>query len=52
MKCPFCNNYFTTVIDSREVEDGTKTKRKRKCTKCENKFITYEVKEEKATKEG
>ncbi len=44
MKCPFCDNYFTIVIDSREVEDGTKTKRKRKCTKCEKKFTTYEEK--------
>lgn len=51
MKCLFCNNYFTILIDSREVDNGTKTKRKRKCTKCENKFVTYEVKKETA-KEG
>jgi len=46
MICPFCDNYFTVVIDSREAENGTKTKRKRKCLKCEKKFITYEAKEE------
>jgi transcriptional repressor NrdR len=44
MKCPYCNNYFTIVEDSREIEDGTKTKRKRKCTKCDKKFTTHEVK--------
>lgn len=24
MKCPFCNNYFTIVENSREIENGTK----------------------------
>ena len=42
MKCPFCNNYFTIVVDSREVENGTKVRRRRECTKCDKKFSTYE----------
>lgn len=52
MKCPFCNNYFTIVEDSREVENGTKTRRKRKCTKCEKKFVTLEEKVETSAKRG
>lgn len=52
MKCPFCNNYFTVVEDSREIENGTKTRRKRKCTKCEKKFVTHEEKVETSKKEG
>lgn len=42
MKCPFCNNYFTIVADSRETKDGAEVKRKRKCLKCNKKFVTFE----------
>ena len=42
MICPFCGNYFTVVQDSREIENGTVRKRRRKCTKCGKGFTTHE----------
>lgn len=40
MKCTFCNNSETKVVDSRESEDVTR--RRRECLKCEKRFTTYE----------
>ena len=40
MKCTFCNNNETKVIDSRESEDVTR--RRRECLRCEKRFTTYE----------
>jgi len=42
MKCPFCSNTDTQVIDSRVSEDGGTTRRRRRCTACERRFTTYE----------
>ena len=42
MKCPFCSNVETQVIDSRVSEEGDTTRRRRRCTACERRFITYE----------
>lgn len=42
MKCPFCSNADTQVIDSRVSEDGDTTRRRRRCTACERRFTTYE----------
>ncbi|HLU14499.1 MAG TPA: transcriptional regulator NrdR [Burkholderiaceae bacterium] len=42
MKCPFCNNADTQVIDSRVSEDGDTIRRRRRCTACERRFTTYE----------
>ncbi len=41
MKCPFCNNEDTRVIDSRPSEG--KKRRRRECPKCAKRFTTYEV---------
>ena len=41
MKCPFCNNEDTRVIDSRPSEG--KKRRRRECPKCGKRFTTYEV---------
>ena len=38
MKCPYCNYEDTKVVDSRPVEDGLATRRRRECTKCGKKF--------------
>jgi transcriptional regulator NrdR family protein len=46
MICPFCGNYFTVVQDSREIENGTVRKRRRKCTKCGKAFQTHEMRVE------
>ena len=42
MICPYCRNNQTRVIDSREVNGGQKTRRRRECEKCSARFSTYE----------
>ena len=42
MRCPSCNYKDTSVVDSRMSSDGTSIRRRRKCTKCEGRFTTYE----------
>lgn len=42
MKCPFCNNEDTKVVDSRPVEDGLATRRRRECEVCHKRFTTFE----------
>ncbi|MGI6177978.1 MAG: transcriptional regulator NrdR [Eubacterium sp.] len=46
MRCPFCNNEETKVIDSRPVEEGNATRRRRECERCGKRFTTYEKVEE------
>ena len=43
MKCPFCGNLDTQVIDSRVSEDGTSIRRRRRCLACEKRFTTFET---------
>ena len=42
MKCPYCNNTDTRVIDSRPAEDGGSIRRRRCCDECGKRFTTYE----------
>ena len=42
MKCPYCNNEDTRVIDSRPAEDGNSIRRRRSCDACGKRFTTYE----------
>ncbi len=42
MKCPYCQNETTEVIETRESEDLAVTRRRRTCVKCEKRFTTYE----------
>lgn len=42
MKCPFCLNENTRVIDSRPAEDGSSIRRRRQCDQCGKRFTTYE----------
>ncbi len=42
MRCPFCSDMDTRVIDSRLVGEGDQTRRRRECTKCKERFTTYE----------
>ncbi len=43
MKCPFCNNENTKVLDKRETDDSKLvTRRRRECTDCSKRFTTYE----------
>jgi transcriptional repressor NrdR len=42
MLCPYCNSDQTSVLESRDSEDGTVTRRRRECSKCQKRFTTYE----------
>ncbi|MDR3072912.1 MAG: transcriptional regulator NrdR [Clostridiales Family XIII bacterium] len=46
MRCPFCSNPDTKVIDSRPTEEGQAIRRRRECEKCGKRFTTYEKVEE------
>ncbi len=43
MKCPFCGDQDSKVVDSRHSDDGTSIRRRRECLKCQRRFTTYEV---------
>ena len=45
MRCPFCSEPDTRVIDSRLAEDGERVRRRRECTVCQERFTTYEAAE-------
>ena len=42
MLCPYCSSNQTSVLESRESEDGVVTRRRRECNKCGKRFTTYE----------
>ena len=43
MKCPYCGEVDSKVIDSRPTEDGEKIRRRRECLSCKKRFTTYEI---------
>ncbi len=47
MKCPFCSYLEDRVIDSRLIQDGVLTRRRRECLSCMKRFTTYERIEER-----
>lgn len=42
MKCPFCHNEQTKVIEKRDLKNGDLTRRRRECEFCKKRFTTYE----------
>src|SRR3989339_1256138 len=42
MRCPFCANSETSVLESRVAEDGQSLRRRRECAKCQKRFTTFE----------
>ena len=42
MKCPFCGNNDTKVIDTRNMNDNNSIRRRRMCEKCLKRFTTFE----------
>ena len=42
MKCPFCNQDNTRVVDSRPADDNCSIRRRRLCDECGKRFTTYE----------
>ncbi len=42
MKCPFCGNLETQVVETRISEDADFIRRRRQCGACDKRFTTYE----------
>jgi len=42
MKCPFCLHETSEVVETRDSDDLSLTRRRRECTKCAKRFTTYE----------
>lgn len=42
MKCVYCGETESKVIDSRSIDDNTTIKRRRECLNCGKRFTTYE----------
>lgn len=42
MKCPYCGEDDTRVIDSRPADDNASIRRRRQCDQCQKRFTTYE----------
>ncbi|MGE5557204.1 MAG: transcriptional regulator NrdR [Bacillota bacterium] len=42
MRCPFCSQPDSKVLESRSTEDGRASRRRRECLKCGRRFSTYE----------
>ena len=43
MKCPFCANLESKVVDSRPADEGASIRRRRGCLSCGKRFTTYET---------
>lgn len=43
MRCPYCKEEDSRVIDSRAADDGNTIRRRRECTSCGRRFTTYET---------
>ncbi|MFU2164808.1 transcriptional regulator NrdR [Streptococcus pluranimalium] len=46
MRCPKCHTTKSSVVDSRQAEEGTTIRRRRECDNCQNRFTTFERVEE------
>lgn len=42
MQCPKCHSVHTKVVDSRSIENGKATRRRRRCQECDARFTTFE----------
>jgi len=42
LRCPFCGNEETKVLESRQIEEGTAIRRRRECESCSRRFTTFE----------
>ncbi len=43
MKCPYCGDQDSKVVDSRHADDGLSIRRRRECLCCQRRFTTYET---------
>lgn len=42
MRCPFCGQGDSKVLETRLSDDGYSIRRRRECLECQNRFTTYE----------
>jgi transcriptional repressor NrdR len=42
MRCPYCSNEETQVVETRDSDEGDVIRRRRRCLKCDKRFTTYE----------
>lgn len=42
MKCPYCGEDATKVVDSRPADDNCSIRRRRQCEHCGKRYTTYE----------
>lgn len=42
MRCPFCDHADTQVVETRDSDDGSSIRRRRRCLQCDKRFTTYE----------
>ena len=52
MRCPKCGATKSSVIDSRQAEEGNTIRRRRECEECQHRFTTYERVEERTLVAG
>lgn len=45
MRCPYCGNLESKVVDSRPSDEGSSIRRRRECLVCHRRFTTYETME-------
>lgn len=45
MRCPYCSNPESKVVDSRPADEGASIRRRRECLECHKRFTTYETME-------
>ncbi len=43
MRCPYCGDQESKVVDSRHSDDGLSIRRRRECLNCQRRFTTYET---------
>ena len=43
MKCPYCGQSESKVVDSRPADEGSSIRRRRECLSCQRRFTTYET---------
>jgi transcriptional repressor NrdR len=43
VRCPYCREDDSRVVDSRTIEDGTAIRRRRECAGCGRRFTTAET---------
>jgi len=46
VRCPFCGEDDTRVLDSRPTDEGSAIRRRRECPRCKGRFTSYERIEE------